>query len=129
MANPGFIQTFKVAGELTPFRVATYTGTDFEVAQATDSSTPIAGVTEWGKNISNRADVVMSRMANIEYGGDVVAGDSLVPDAEGRAVKLDMDSKAEDSEVWVIGVAQESGKLGTVGTTSVAPFLIVKQEI
>lgn len=126
MANPGFIKAFKVSGELQPFRIVTYTGTDFEVAQAVNSSTPIAGVTEWGKNVSNRADVVMSRMANVEYGDDVVAGDTLVPDTEGRAVKLDMDLKAEDAEVWVIGVAQESGKLGTIGTTTVAPFLIVK---
>ncbi|KZN69447.1 hypothetical protein [Pseudoalteromonas luteoviolacea] len=126
MANPGFIQNFTASGDVGQFRVAVYTGADFEVTQASGSDAAIAGVTEWGKNISGRVDVVMTQLASIEYGGDILAGDTLVPDAQGRAIKLDMSTKTEDAEVWTLGVAQESGKLGTIGTTTVTPQLIVK---
>ncbi|ALU41932.1 hypothetical protein [Pseudoalteromonas rubra] len=128
MARPGLIKNYIADGALGKYRIAAVsTGADFTATQASGVSSPILGLTELGSdNEINRVDVTMTQTGEVTYGGDVMPGDPLVSDAEGRGIKLDMSLYAEDNEIWVLGTALESGKLGTVGSATISPYLIVK---
>ncbi|AZZ98259.1 hypothetical protein [Pseudoalteromonas sp. R3] len=128
MARPGLIKNYIADGMLGKYRIAAVsTGADFTATQATGVSSPILGLTELGSdNEVHRVDVTMTQTGEVTYGGDVMPGDPLVSDAEGRGIKLDMSLYAEDNEIWVLGTALESGKLGTVGSATISPYLIVK---
>lgn len=130
MANPGFIKNLKVDAVVDAYRiVALDSAADFSVKQASDVDQPIVGLSEHGSSPSNtemRCDVVMDRTGHVEYGGNVTTGDVLVADADGKAVSFSKAAYIEDAEVWAIGIALESGDAGTIGTTTISPFLIVK---
>ncbi|MCF7512965.1 hypothetical protein L3V43_05020 [Pseudoalteromonas sp. L23] len=127
MANPGFIKNFHAAGTLGAYRIAAYFDQkDFTVAQSADPSKPIVGLTEHGSDRNGRVDIVMTQTGNVEYGGDIKNGDPIVPDENGKAIALDISAYAEDAQIWVLGNALEDGRAGTIGTSTINPFLIVK---
>jgi hypothetical protein len=130
MANPGFIKNFRTDAVIDPYRIVAFdSAADFSVDQSAGVADPIVGLSEHGSSKGNtemRCDVVMDQTGNVEYGGDVATGDVLVSDAEGRAVAFSKAGYVDDAEVWALGVALESGKLGTIGSTTISPFLIVK---
>ncbi len=130
MANPGLIKNFKVDAVVDAYRIVAFdSAADFSVKQASDVAQPIVGLSEHGSSPGNtemRCDVVMSQTGMVEYGADITTGDVLVSDDDGKAVAFSKVGYADDAEVWAIGVALESGDAGTIGTTTISPFLIVK---
>jgi hypothetical protein len=99
---------------------------DFSVKQAAAVTTAIAGVVQYGQENQARVDVVMTGIADVEYGGDVKNGDPLVSDAQGMAIKFAVASHADDALIWLLGIAQEDGSAGTIGSVFINPQLIVK---
>ena len=126
MANPGFIKNFDAASAIGSHRIIAMFNVDFTVQQAASVSQPIVGVSEHGSTDNGRCDVVMTQTGVVEFGGNVKTGDVLIPDAEGRAIKFDKANHAEDDIVWALGIALEDGDEGTIGTSTISPFMIVK---
>lgn len=130
MANPGFIKNFTATAVIDAYRIVAFdSASDFSVKQATGVATPIAGLSEHGSSSGNReirCDVVMDQTGVIEYGDDIATGDVLVSDDEGKAVVFTPAQYADDAAVWAIGIALESGDAGTIGSTTISPFLIIK---
>ena len=126
MNNPGLIKNFDAPSAIGVHRIATFNGADFSVQQGSTITQAIAGLTEHGSDNVGRCDVVMTQTGLVEFGGDVTAGDSLMSDANGKAVAFDKSVPIDDAAIWILGTALESGDDGTIGTTTINPFLIVK---
>ena len=126
MANPGFIKNFDVSSAVAAYRIVSMFNADFTAQQAASVEQPIIGVSEHGSDSRGRCDVVMSQTGVVEFGGDIVTGNTLVAGGDGRAVAFDKATHADDAQVWALGVALENGDAGTIGTVTINPFLIVK---
>lgn len=126
MAQPGLIKNYGVANVVESYRIAVMTDVDFTVEVAIDTTKAIVGVSEHGSTEKMRCDVVMSGIAAVEFGADIAPGDAIVADADGKAIPFVAADYSEDSLTWVLGVALESGKDGTIGSVTVNPFVVVK---
>lgn len=127
MANPGLIKNFYTPSVVDQYRIVSFTGVkDREVEQASLPSGSVVGVSEHGSTNQGRVDVIMSGTGFVQYGGDIAAGDPLVADAQGQAVKFDPANHIEDEQVWIVGQAMEAGDAGTIGVVVIRPMLIVK---
>ncbi|MBS3796680.1 hypothetical protein [Pseudoalteromonas sp. BDTF-M6] len=125
MALPGFIRNFIAAGAIAANRlVSVSAANDFEVNQANGATAVFAGVTEQGTDNNNRVDVVMTQIAPVEFGGDLVAGMWVVADADGKAVEFDPANFVGASEVHVAGWVMEDGDAGTIGDIFLNPHLV-----
>lgn len=98
----------------------------FTVTHATDASKAIVGVTEQSTTDNLSVDVVCSGHALVRAGGAINAGDTLVADAQGRAVAFDAANFAGAGEVYTAGTAMESAAEGDVITYAIAPSLIAR---
>ena len=126
MAQPGFIKNFDATSDIASYRIVSLFNVDFTVQQAADVSQTVVGVSEHGSDNSGRCDVVMSGIGAVEFGGDIVTGNAIVADSDGKAIAFVKANHADDDEIWVLGTALENGDAGTVGTVTINPFLIVK---
>lgn len=84
MNNPGLIKNFLAGVVLAARRFVSFGADDNTVILAAGKG--IGVTTEIGAGIGERADVVMSGVAEVEYGGTIVRGQSVTSDAEGKAV-------------------------------------------
>jgi len=84
MRNPGLIKTFEASGIIEANRIVGITSTG-EVAQAYGPYEPVIGVTELACEPGDHVDVVMSGIAEVCAGEDVVAGVHVTADADGKA--------------------------------------------
>jgi hypothetical protein len=100
---------------VTAYHIVQETGTDGQVALATAASQKLCGVTT---NLDFAAgetgDICKGGIAPVIFGGAVAAGDPLTSDGTGRAIK------AVEGD-YVIGVAQEKGVAGTIGSVLITP--------
>lgn len=110
MANPGLFKTMDASGDIVPFRIVAHGTKDFEVKQAGATTEALLGTAdEVGSTPGGEVDVALSDMPDVEYGGDVVRGDPLTCDANGRAIK------ATVSGSRIIGFAYISAAAGVIG--------------
>jgi len=126
MGNPTFIKTYTADGAIAAHRLCTFGAADGEAAQAAGGTTALRGVNgELAKADSERADVVLSGLADVEYGGNVAAGDPITSDSLGRAIKA---VPAAGAQLQCIGYAQVAGAVGEIGLVSVSPFPLMGED-
>ena len=128
MKDPVLIKTYDAEGAITKYRIVTF-GTDAkQVEQASANTDPLIGVNE-AINVEDdeRVDIVRSGFAEVEYGGTVTKGDLITSDQFGRAVKL-TDVMLEAGANWSIGVAEESGVSGDIGSVAIQPQKVSKSD-
>lgn len=117
--NPTQTINYRTGGAIAAYRIVRHGGADDTVVQASAATDAVFGVsTSVASPANDRCDVVEGGIAEVEYGGAVTRGQFLVADAQGRAVAA---APAAGANVRVIGIAQESGVLGDIGSVKVAP--------
>lgn len=116
----GLIKNFTSAGAIPKFRLVAATATDGIVAQAATATDKIIGTTGPAgvDGADKRIDVCLDGIRDVEFGDDVVFGDPLTSDAEGRAIPA---APAAGSNVRIVGTAMENGGVGVIGKVHVVP--------
>ncbi|RYB02035.1 hypothetical protein D3272_22990 [Lichenibacterium ramalinae] len=121
----GFIKSRVAAGAIAPWSIAAFTGNRNEVAQATGSTTGLAGITDYlgidAVCADRMVDLQLTEVADVKAGGTIAPGDPITSDANGAAIKA---VKAVGAEVFCIGIAQEPAVVGDVFGVLVSPFVI-----
>jgi len=107
---------YTAVGAVPAHRITKWGAADGAVTLATDAASPLVGVNaeldvEDGEYASN---FMLGNIAEIEFGGNVVRGDPITADAQGRGVAL-------VGAGHIVGYAESSGALGTIGTVIVNP--------
>lgn len=109
---------YVASGAIAPHRIVKATSTDGVVAQAAADTDPLFGVsTQVATATGERLEVERAGVVPVEYGGTIAAGAFLTSDASGRAIT----AAAGDR---FIGIAEEAGDLGTIGTMFIQHGLI-----
>lgn len=136
MNNPGLIKNFKAETAVAAYRIVKFGASDDTVAQAAANTDAMMGVNgALAGDAGKRVDIVLSGVAEVEYGGNVTRGDLLTADANGRAVAVTRHTHTENTagaytqnattaaagNVRVIGVAMVSGVLGDIGSVNISP--------
>lgn len=119
MANPGLIKNFTTGAVCNPYRIAKFGAADGEVLQgaaATDLLIGVFSIPGAAAASGERVDVILSDIADVEYGGTVTRGQKLTSDADGKAVAA---APAAGSNAHIIGYAAVSAVAGDI-----APMLI-----
>lgn len=119
----GLTLAYKAQAEIYPYRIVKLGATDDAILQSTGpndalwgvAKVPQGGIYPHGTNpaiqpvtYGNHVDVVLSNIADIEYGADLERGDWITSDAQGRAVKAVTGNQ-------VLGRAAVSGAAGVLG--------------
>lgn len=120
MAMPGLTKAFIAAAVIAPFRICKPSGTGNEIVQAAAATDLSIGITReaGAKAIGDTVDLVMSDIADVEYGGNVTRGQELTSDADGKAVYA---NPAQGVNNRVIGIAVVAGAAGDIGQVHIAP--------
>lgn len=115
-ANVGLVKTFIAAGVIAERRIVKFGSSDTAALQATAGTEKFSGVVGLPKSVTaaegEPVDVILSGIADVDYGGNVTRGDTLTADANGRAV-------VATSGNSVIGIAQVSGVAGDIGSVHI----------
>ncbi len=114
MQNPMLTKTLVAEGVLAAYRLLTFGTGDHQVALASAVTNPPAGVT--GKLIDadgERVDVYKVGIVEVEYGGNVTAGQPLTTDANGKAVAASP-AAGVNNRIW--GEAVVDGVDGDIGS-------------
>ncbi|EIX9611393.1 TPA: DUF2190 family protein [Klebsiella pneumoniae] len=115
MNIPGLITCHKAEVALAARRMVTHGTVPDEITLAVDGSKLIIGVTTLvAASIGEPADVVRSQLTPVIYGDDIVAGDPLTADAEGRAVPA-------TAGQFYLGFAEYDGAEDDLGSVWIAP--------
>ncbi|PLD17815.1 hypothetical protein B6J54_03395 [Klebsiella quasipneumoniae] len=115
MNIPGLITCHKAEVALAARRMVTHGSVPDEITLAVNGSKLIIGVTTIvAASVGEPADVVRSQLTPVVYGDDVVAGDPLTADAEGRAVKA-------TAGQFYLGFAEYDGAEDDIGSVWIAP--------
>jgi len=119
MNNPLLIKNFKAGAALTKFRIVKFGADQNTVIAGAAVADALLGVQDsLDVALGERVDVILSGVAEVEYGGAVTAGDLLTTDANGRAVPA---APAAGVNNRIIGVAMETGVLGDIGSVLIQP--------
>jgi len=120
MANSGLIKSYIAAAVIAPFRICKPAATAGQVQQAAAATDKQFGVTTivGAKAIGDTVDLVHTGLADVEYGGNVAAGDLLTADADGKAVVA---APAGGANARIIGVAHIAGASGDIGRMFITP--------
>lgn len=113
--NPLLTLTYTAGGIVAPRRILKFGAADNTLVQsaaAGDAHVAVCGAL--GAGAGEQLDAHHAGAVPVEYGGNVTRGDELTSDGSGRAVTAATTNR-------VIGVALESGVLGTIGTVNLAP--------
>lgn len=114
--TPGLIKHFTAAAAIAPWRIVAFNGSG-AAAQAAAATDRLFGVSDSpGASAGQGCDVILSDLAEVEYGGTVAAGDPLTADADGKAIKA---APAAGAKVRTIGTAMVSGAYGDRGVVLV----------
>ena len=119
----GLTLAYKAQADILPYRIVKLGTTDDAIVHATGpsdalwgvSKVPQGGIYPHGTNpaiqpvtFGNHVDVVLSNIADVEYGADLERGDWITSDSVGRAVKAVTGNQT-------LGRAAVSGKTGALG--------------
>lgn len=115
MNIPGLITCHKAEVALAARRMVTHGTVQDEITLAVDGSKLIIGVTTLvAASVGEPADVVRSQLTPVIYGGDVIAGDPLTADADGRAIPA-------AAGQFYLGFAEYDGAEDDIGSVWIAP--------
>ncbi|KDP84702.1 hypothetical protein CF70_017955 [Cupriavidus sp. SK-3] len=118
MSNPGLIKSHVADTALGKYRLVAHGASDGAVKQGTGTTDALCGVTEgFAYAAGDRASIVRSGIADVEYGGAVTRGAPLTSDASGRAIVA---APAVGVNARIIGFAEVSGVLGDIGLVFIA---------
>lgn len=122
MNNPGLIKTFVAGAAVAAYRIVKFGASDSAVLQAAASTDAPIGVTGiLGAASGERVDVILSGVAEVEYGGTITRGALITADANGKAV-------AASAGNQIIGRAMVSGVSGDIGSVLLQPVAFVNSE-
>jgi hypothetical protein len=122
MNNPGLIKTLFAETAVTRRRIVKFGSADHQVVQAAAATDALIGVADrLDAGVDDRVDVILSGVAEVEYGGNVTRGAPLTADANGKAVAA---APAAGVNNGVIGRAMVSGVDGDIGSVLLAPSQI-----
>ncbi len=114
MNNPVLVKNFTAESAVAPYKVVKFGAAEGKVKQAAAATDSMLGVsTMVSAEAGERIDVILSGIAEVEYGGTVAAGDYLTSNASGQVVKA---APATGVNNGVIGKAVISGASGDVGS-------------
>lgn len=89
MGNPLLQKNYSASAAVAANRIVARTATDGTSAQAAAATDKLHGVcAEVGPAAGERFDVVEFGLADVQFGGNVVAGDELTSDANGMAIAV-----------------------------------------
>ncbi|WP_020403747.1 capsid cement protein [Gracilimonas tropica] len=119
MNTPGLIKNFEAGAAVTKHRIVKFGSGDELAVQAAAATDALIGVsTEVDSASGDRVDVIMSGIAQVEFGGNVTRGAALTSDANGKAVAA---APATGVNNRIIGWAAVSGADGDIGSVILAP--------
>lgn len=119
MLSPVLTKAFNAGGTIPANRICKHGTADGVAVTAAAATDALLGVsTGIPATTGERVDLVVTGIADVEYGGNVSRGALLTSDAEGRAVVA---SPAAGANARVIGQAWVSGVLGDIGSVLLAP--------
>jgi len=117
MNNPGLIKSFIAEAVVAAYRIVRFGSADGSVVQAGAGTETYVGVSgNLGGNAGRRVDIILSGVAEVEYGGAVTRGNFLTSDVNGRAVHA---NPAVGVNVNLIGIAMVSGVAGDIGSVDI----------
>jgi len=120
MRNELLNKNYTAEGVIPSYRFVKFGAADGGVLVTAAATDKIIGVNDRlaFAAIGDRGDVVRIGIAEVEYGGNVSAGDPLTSDASGRAIVA---APAAGSNVRIAGFAEVAGVLGDIGSYMCAP--------
>lgn len=119
MRNEGLIKSFDAGAAVAAYRIVKHGSGDTAAIQSDDPADAHIGIANWlGAGSGERLDVVLSGVAEVEYGGNVTRGDWLTADSDGKAVAT------TTAAANAIGKAMVSGVAGDIGSVLLAPASI-----
>jgi len=120
--SPGLVKAFKAEAAITKRRIVKFGATDTAALLGAASTDLLIGVsTEIDSAILENCDVIMSGIAEVEYGGTIARGAKLTSDATGRAIAA---APGAGVNAQVIGIAMVSGVVGDIGSLAVSPSVM-----
>ena len=122
--NKGLVKTFKAGATILPYRIVKFSAEDTVItaAAATDALIGVSdqvgydaspSVTSNNRYPQAMADIQLSDIALVTYGGTVTQGDLLTSDSSGRAVTAAPSAGVNNR---VIGIAMKAGVVGDIGS-------------
>jgi hypothetical protein len=110
---------YTATGAIPANRIVNWGAADGSVALATDGTKEAVGVSSELDTEANEYCSVfrVGNIAEVEFGAAVGRGQPLTADAQGRAIP------ATTAGQFVVGNAESSGVLGTIGTVTVQPHI------
>lgn len=122
MNSPTKTLTFDAGAAITKRRIVKPGSADYAVIQGAAATDFLLGVTtDVDADADDRVDVIVSGVAEVEYGGAVTRGALLTADADGKAVVA---APAAGVNNRVIGIAVISGVSGDIGSVLISPHQI-----
>ena len=113
MHNVGLMKSLYAAQNVRRNRIVKF-DSNGNVVEASSASDLIIGCSErLDAKAGGRVDVVLSDIAEVEYGGEIVAGQMITADADGRAVGAEAGDR-------VIGWAWDGGEEGDLGSVMIS---------
>lgn len=113
--NPTLIKAYVAASAIAPGRIVKFGDADDHVVPAAGGADLSIGVSDMLEVAAqDRIDVIRAGIAQVQFGGDVVRGEPVSADADGRAVR----AKAGDH---IIGFAETSAHALEVACVMIAP--------
>ena len=111
MRNHGLVKPFVAGAIVAPYRIVKFGADDDTAVAAAGPADKSIGVTDMlgARSAGITFDVVLTQIAEVEYGCPVTRGDDLTADAVGRAVKAAAGNR-------VVGIAMATGVLGDIGS-------------
>lgn len=102
MPNIDLIKTCQAPDFIAPYRIVAHGVADKEVVQAASATAALMGTAmELGTEPNGRVDVALNGLPLVEFGGDVVRGDPLTSDANGKAIKATVSGSRLVGFAWV----------------------------
>lgn len=122
MNIPGLTVAKRAAGAVAARRICVHGASDGLAAQAAAGTALLIGVsTDIPAADGQPFDIIRAGLAPVEYGGNITRGAPLTADAQGRAIAAVLPVVAN---TYIIGFAEESGVLGDIGSTFIAPAVL-----
>jgi len=117
MHNPLLTKSFVAGAIVAPYRIVKQSD-DNTVVQGAAVSDKLTGIADnLGAASGARCEVILDGVAEVEYGGNVVVGDLLTSDANGKAVAA---APAAGTNNYVVGFALVAGASGDIGSCKIS---------
>lgn len=122
MANPSLIKSLVAEAAVNPYRIVKFGTADGKVLQGAAATDSLVGIADnlGQATVGNRVDVILTGVADVEFGGSVTRGGEVTADADGKAVAA---APAAGANNRIIGIAMVSASAGDIAPVLVCPGL------